>query len=193
MGIYILDNFSRYTMQTLEGDMAKLPKWRLEQAQKHKSPTGRRNCTLSYQLLCQALEREFGITARPTFTIGTHGKPSLAEFPDIHFNISHCATAIACAVSDRPVGIDVESTDRKISPHLVEYVMNKEEREAILNDRLDFFRIWTRKEAFVKLHGTGLQGHLHDILAAADPESIEFHTEDHIRQGYILSTATRRT
>ena len=36
------------------------------------------------------------------------GKPRLRDFPDVHFSMSHTDGLVMCAVSDRPVGCDVE-------------------------------------------------------------------------------------
>ena len=84
-------------------------KQRREQALRFKFERGQRTCILAYLLLKKALHEEFGITANPVFEYGEHGKPIFVGHPEIHFNLSHCREAVVCAVSDRPVGIDVES------------------------------------------------------------------------------------
>lgn len=189
MGIYVLDNLAEYTEEDLQRDLLRLPLWRRERALKYKHHTGQRDCTLSYLLLCEALEKEYGITAQPTFEIGEHGKPELKEFPHIHFNLSHCSNAIACAVADSPIGIDVESIERKVTSSLMKYTMNEEEQAQIDTEPIAFFRFWTQKEALVKLKGTGLQDHLHELLAPWNTEGIEIYTEHHADKGYVLSTA----
>lgn len=192
MAIYILDNLAEYSEQDLERDLNLLPPWRKEQALKYKFTADKRNCTLSYLLLCQALQKEYGINTQPTFLIGQHGKPSLAEYPHIHFNLSHCTNAIACVISGSPVGIDVESTDRKITSSLMAYTMNDCEQREIALEPLAFFRFWTQKEALVKLKGTGLQDHLHELLTPRNTEGTELYTEYHADKGYVLSTATKQ-
>lgn len=189
MAVYILDNLAEYSEQDLERDLNLLPLWRREQALKYKFMAGKRDCTLSYLLLCQALQKEYGISVQPTFLIGQHGKPSLAEYPHIHFNLSHCAKAIACIIANRPVGIDVESTDRKITPSLMSYTMNEEEQRQIASEPAAFFRFWTQKEALVKLKGSGLQDHLHELLSSRNREGVEIYTKHHAEKGYMLSTA----
>ncbi|MBO5706842.1 MAG: 4'-phosphopantetheinyl transferase superfamily protein [Bacteroidaceae bacterium] len=190
MKLIVRDNLDGYLPEDLERDISQLPSWRREQALKYRHFQGQRDCTLSYLLLCQALEDEFGIADKPTFLIGEHGKPSLQEYPSIHFNISHCADAIACAVGDKPIGIDVESTERKISDALIRHTMSPQEQEKIAGDPIRFFRFWTQKEALVKLRGTGLQDNLHDLLLPQNTADIVFHTEEHADKGYVLSIAT---
>lgn len=191
MKLYVLDNLSEYTEQDLQRDLQLLPAWRRERALAYKHLPGRRDCTLSYLLLCRALKEVFGITSQPTFLIGEHGKPSLREFPHLHFNLSHCSQAIACAVSEHPIGIDVESIERKITPSLINHTMNPEEREIIAEDPVQFFRFWTQKEAVVKLLGTGLQDNLHEILSPKNIPNIILHTQEHREKGYVISIATK--
>ncbi len=78
------------------------------------------------------------------------GKPFLKGM-DMCISMSHSADAVACAVSDKPVGIDIErirSVDRK----LIDYVCNEREREyADTPER--FFEVWTAKEASYKCDG----------------------------------------
>ena len=190
MKLIVRDNLGGYLPEDLERDISQLPSWRGEQALKYRHFQGQRDCTISYLLLCQALEDEYGITDKPTFLIGEHGKPSLQEYPHIHFNLSHCANAIACAVGDIPIGIDVESTRRKVSDALMRHTMSPREQEEIAGDPIRFFRFWTQKEALVKLRGTGLQDHLHDLLLPQNTADIVFHTEGHADKGYVLSIAT---
>ncbi len=190
MKLIVKDNLDGYLPEDLERDISQLPSWRREQALKYRHFQGQRDCTLSYLLLCQALEDEFGIADNPTFLIGEHGKPSLQEYPSIHFNLSHCANAIACAVGDKPIGIDAESTERKISDALIRHTMSPQEQEEIAGDPIRFFRFWTQKEALVKLRGTGLQDNLHDLLLPQNTADIAFHTEEHADKGYVLSIAT---
>lgn len=189
MSVYVWDDIEHVSPSEVEECLRRLPQWRREQAEKYRFLTGRRDCALSYLLLCQALEKEHGITAQPTFVFTEHGKPMLKEHPDIHFNISHCAKAVACIVGDSPVGIDVESTGRRISPSLVRYTMNEAEQQEILASPLAFYRLWTRKEALVKMLGTGLNDDIPSILSARNLDGILLHTEEHSEQGYVLSTA----
>lgn len=190
MRLIVKEKLAQYTQEQLDKDMALLPTWRREQALRYRHFQGQRDCTLSYLLLCQALEEEYGITDKPTFLVGEHGKPSLLEYPHIHFNLSHCARAVACAVGEHPIGIDVESTERKISDALIRHTMSPREQEEIAGDPIRFFHFWTQKEALVKLRGTGLQDHLHDLLLPQNTANIAFHTEEHADKGYVLSIAT---
>ncbi|MCM1372032.1 MAG: 4'-phosphopantetheinyl transferase superfamily protein [Bacteroides sp.] len=190
MKFLIQDNLSEYSADALEQCLQNLPGWRRDQAMRYAGLEGRRNCILAYLLLCRALEEEYGINDRPTFIIGEHGKPALAEYPHIHFNISHCHTAILCAVSHQPVGVDIESTGRKTSDALIRYTMNEEEQKLIkLSTEHTFLRLWTMKEALVKLWGKGLHGSIADLLLPTNTTNITFTTEENVDRGYVFSIA----
>jgi len=154
--------------------------WRKEQALEFKFPFGRFACLKSYIMLSEMTGlKDFG------FEYGEFGKPSIKGHPEIHFNISHCRKAIAVAVSDCPVGIDVES-DRNISDGLVERVMNPVEQSAIrgaASQQQEFLRLWTRKEAVLKLRGTGIVDNMSDVLNGTELVST---TEC---DGYVWSVA----
>ena len=119
---------------------------------------GQYACLKSYLILQELLREHYGIEGDLVFSYNEHGKPMLKEVSNIHFSISHCKEAIAVAVADRPVGIDVE-TLRMPSEALAEKVMDKGEklRFDISDTPEDFFTaIWTAKEAVMKCRGTGI-------------------------------------
>lgn len=150
----------------LDEALSLLSEQRREQALRFRHEQGRRTCTLAYLLLCEGLQKEYGITERPFFEYGEHGKPVLVGHPDIHFNMSHCREAVVCYVSDQPVGIDVEAV-RDYKESLARHTMNDEEMALISasdNPALAFTRFWTMKEAVQKLSGRGLIDDMKNIL-----------------------------
>jgi len=170
----------------LSETFALLSPQRLEQALKYKFEMGQRTCVAAYLLLCEALAKEYGITERPIFEYGEHGKPSIIGHPDIHFNLSHCHEAAICYVSDRPVGVDVESV-RPLKEGLMNYTMNDDEiaqiREAD-QPSLQFIRFWTMKEALLKLTGEGINDQLKDVLRRSD---VQWHTTVSPSRQYVYS------
>jgi len=151
----------------LPSALAEISPQRREQALKFKFEQGQRLCVLAYMLLKQALREEYGITQNPVFEYGEHGKPFIVGHPEICFNLSHCKEAAICVVSDRPVGVDVESI-REFSDSLVHYTMNDSEIREIASAEhpaAAFIRLWTMKEATLKLLGTGISN---DIKHAID-------------------------
>ena len=95
------------------------------------------------------------------------GKPSLAERPDIHFNLSHANGISACIVTDRECGIDCESV-RPYRENVAKRAFSESERELLESldgDERDmmFTRLWTLKESYVKAIGTGISYPLNTV------------------------------
>lgn len=93
------------------------------------------------------------IKASPT------GKPYLTEYPCYEFSISHTKNAVVAAVSDKPVGVDVEKI-RDIDISIARRVFSENELAWLggmdENTKHRFFTLWTKKEALGKFYGTGL-------------------------------------
>ena len=85
----------------------------------------------AWALLAQVLARELGIESLPEVAKGGEGKPFFPEQPDICFNLSHSHGAVACAVHNEEIGVDIERL-RTPPKHLGQGM----EPEA-------FFRLWT--------------------------------------------------
>lgn len=190
----IIDNMD-VTGEELSALIDGLPSWRRDEALRYKFEGGRRECAMSYLLLCDMLREHFGITEQPAFDRGQHGKPML-RFKDgqrdVFFNISHCKNAVACIVSDEgEVGIDVECLGR-YKPSLAEYCMNSEEVQSI-NDAEDsdlfFTRLWTQKEAFLKLTGDGITDDMKVILLSPEAKAAHLDTSVNMEKGYVCTTA----
>lgn len=85
------------------------------------------------------------------------GKPFAIDYPEIHFNLSHCAGCSALIFGDGPVGVDVE----RIRPHkaVVRRALSPEEMRLLeasgFADEV-FFTFWTLKECYGKAVGAGL-------------------------------------
>ena len=162
----IQENLQQITGAELQQALEALPDWRREAALKFKHEAGQRACAFSYLLLCQLLKEVYGITEQPHFLWGEHGKPTLLEHPEIHFNLSHCREALAVAVGPAPVGVDVECTGR-CREGLLRYACSEEEVlriQTATNPDREFTRLWTQKEAVAKLQGTGITDGFKEIL-----------------------------
>lgn len=96
-----------------------------------------------------------------TITEGKNGKPEFKEEGAPFFNISHTGNVTVVAISDKPVGIDVEGK-RSVQECVVEKAFGADDAKWIENaassDERDerFLRAWTLKEAFLKMKGEKL-------------------------------------
>ncbi|MBP5259239.1 MAG: 4'-phosphopantetheinyl transferase superfamily protein [Paludibacteraceae bacterium] len=192
--LYLEDQLERFTDREVEMWMHQLPVQRRHQAESIRHALGRRQCVLSYRLLCRALQEEYGIAQPPEFEYGEHGKPMLAAHRDIHFSLSHCRQAVACVVSDRPVGVDVETIGRG-KPDLMDYVLSDNERRAVeASDRPQelFAELWTRKEALCKLTGEGITDQIATLLENDWVAGICFQTKVCREKGYVCTVACEK-
>lgn len=100
-----------------------------------------------------------------TLAYSPAGKPFLPGHPGIHFNLSHGGDLAVCGVSDRPLGVDVESL-LPADPDMAAYAFSPAER-AWLEEQPDparaFTRLWVRKESYLKCLGTGLSVPLQEL------------------------------
>lgn len=123
---------------------------------------------LAELLLRYALRREYGIPVLPRIETGKEGKPFFPEHPALHFNLSHCKYAVACALDAAPLGVDVQeyrdgrwshhgpparTFRRVLSDPEIAWIEAGESPEA-QNRR--FVQIWTCKEAYGKALGCGI-------------------------------------
>lgn len=109
-------------------------------------------------------------------TLGRHGKPSLAEHPELHYNISHADGIAAAMVSEHECGIDCERV-RRYDPRTMRRVCSEAEREAVEaaseeERELLFFSLWTLKEAYIKALGIGLAFPLREAVFAFEGDRI---------------------
>ena len=113
------------------------------------------------------------------FIYGEKGKPSLANHR-LFFNLSHSHNEACIAVSsEAALGVDVEyirPPTRNTWVGLAQRFFSSAEIKALSNlpDSMQseaFFACWTRKEAYLKLHGLGLSLPLDQFSVTVDPAS----------------------
>lgn len=113
--------------------------------------------SLGAGLLLNYVLHRYGISV-DTLRTDEHGKPIVNG---ICFNLSHSGDYVICAVSERPVGCDIEQI--KEAPKLVAERAFSVEENAYLKSfsgdayNREFFHLWTKKESFLKMKGIGIR------------------------------------
>lgn len=133
-----------------------IPDWRRDYILKYMRPCDRKLSLGVWMLLEDAL-RQHGFSADKVI-VGANGKP---ECKGIYFNVSHSGEFALCAVSDAPVGCDVEKVtdapmeiaERYFSERECQYI---EDATSVEDRNRRFFRLWTMKESYVKMTGEGM-------------------------------------
>lgn len=185
--IRIYDDMTQISEAEIQRLLPLVTEQRAVEALKFRHLFGQFCCLKSYIILREMLE-ELGLSHPFVFRENEYGKPFLRDYPDIHFNLSHCKNGIAVAVSDAPVGIDIESC-REVDESLVRYTMSEEECRVIFGSddpgRV-FTEYWTKKEAVFKLRGTGITKGLHELLEG--DELVETFVNTEKRYAYSIAS-----
>lgn len=130
------------------------------------------------------------ITDETPIVRNEHGKPSLAEYPEIKYNLSHANGIAVCLISNTECGVDCEGV-RPYRPNVVKRAFSENEKLMIENADenqrdLLFFRLWTLKEAYVKAIGIGISYPLNTVEFSFDGDRIISSVKDHTFKQYIL-------
>ncbi len=166
MKIYIINGIDAFDESFVETCLSFFPKWRCDKMLNYKFLKGRIQCAVAYLLLIYALREEGIFVDMPEFSYGEHGKPFLKNYPDWHFNISHCKNAVCCVLSRENVGIDIEEI-KEYKESLATYICNDKELLSLHNSdnqEDDFYKLWTEKEAVFKMLGSGITNEIKEVL-----------------------------
>lgn len=139
------------------------------------------------------LHRLFGATE---YEYGENGKPYLKGRNDLYFSLSHSDRYVVCAVSDCEVGVDIEPLS-PVRPAVLRRCFTPKEQEWIGEDAARFARLWTMKEAYMKLTGTGLSVPAKEIHLPIPPsngmdEINQCYWSLLERDGFLLSLASKQ-
>lgn len=155
--VYYAD-FSAFDESTLASRIGEVSEERRARIEKAARLETKLQLLASELLSKKALSLVFGIEA-PEFFKNEYGKPYVSGYENCFFNISHSGNRVICAVSDTECGVDIEKTE---VPAQMDMIASKffsiYERNAILlsSNPVDAFtRLWTLREAYVKMRGKG--------------------------------------
>lgn len=127
----------------------------------------RRFAVTRSRLRCLLGERLNVRPERVGLVYGKYGKPALSPClasANLHFNVAHAEdVAVVAFAHGRSVGIDIEAVrDFRDADDIAEHFFSRREYESYralerCQRPQGFFNCWTRKEAFVKALGDGLE------------------------------------
>ncbi len=185
--VYVLDELTGVTKELLEQLSLRASPQRREYAARYRFEKDRIQSIFSFLLLQHGIKEEYGETRELILDYGG-GKPVLTGLEQIQFNLSHCQLAVACGLSDRPIGVDVQNWDPR---HLAVAKQVCSPRELVLLQQvaepdIAFSRLWTRKESYGKFTGQGILYPMHecDLWENSPPGTV---METVTFQGYALS------
>lgn len=144
--------------------------------------------TTSELLLAHAL-KDYANIDQYDIDYNKYGKPYLKNINNIYFNISNTSNINVCVVSDQEIGVDIESP--KYVSGIFNLVFTNKEKELVRmsnNKELDFIKIWTMKESYVKLLGIGISFGLKNVDTTKLTDKIDFK----FYKNYVIAIATEK-
>ena len=196
MKVLLFDELDKVDVAALQHDLLLLPPWRRRQVLAYRHLVDRVQCAKAFVLLRQCLSAEYDMHGMPVWEYGKYGKPMLCQSADakyrVHFNLSHCAKGVMCVVDDEPVGCDIEVIPASVDADLLSACCCRAEQERILlaaSPEVEFTRLWTKKEALLKLHGVGLVDDLPGLMASPMARDVVFSTMVCELKGYVYTIA----
>jgi phosphopantetheinyl transferase len=88
---------------------------------------------------------------------GKNDKPYFKDYPEIRFSLSHSGDIVLLAIGKTEIGIDIEKI-RNLDYSSLSDRYFAEGEKAEIKTLEDYFRVWTRKEAYLKLTSEGIKG-----------------------------------
>ncbi|MCM1328978.1 MAG: 4'-phosphopantetheinyl transferase superfamily protein [Ruminococcus sp.] len=151
-------NTSEITEECFRENYGKLSEYRREKVNSCRFLKDKKLSLAAGMLLDSGLS-QYGLREKDIkISLSEYGKPYLADYPDIHFNLSHSGEIALAVFAAAETGCDIEkiqpfhngTAERFFSPSEREFIVSSED-----SDRA-FCRIWTLRESFSKAVGSGL-------------------------------------
>lgn len=148
---FLICRTSDFTAEQYSAVYARLSPSRKAHIDSFRHPLARQQSLAGELALRRLLEQE-GICATPIRLPA--GQPAL-EGSDLSVSITHCDDLVACAVDRYPIGIDAEKI-RPVRAGMAQRICTPRELSYAGDSQERFFEIWTAKEAYFKMKGTGI-------------------------------------
>lgn len=162
-----------------------LSKMRQQKIEMVKVASGRRRSLGAWTLCDYGLRQWYGLRERDvTIGYGVHGKPFVEGMPQIHFNLSHSGEWVLAVFAPVEVGCDIQQRIANVRNEQIARRFFAGEEQQAYAAGMDFYRIWARKESYLKLTGDGMAL---DMRAFSVVEDGNVHFADHTLADYELA------
>ncbi|MBE6984233.1 MAG: 4'-phosphopantetheinyl transferase superfamily protein [Ruminococcaceae bacterium] len=168
--LYYIDKIGQLDDEFVSSLLPYLSSERLEYQSRYRFSIDRTQSILAYILLRIGLAEDYGIFEMLRLEKAQTGKPYLADFPEIYFNLSHCKKGVACGVAGFELGVDIQDYV-PFDEGIAKQFMTLEEIKRAKSDASgrEFTRIWALKESYGKWSGDGI---CYDLTSQAAVEGI---------------------
>ncbi len=193
---YIYGYLSDFSSEEYEKVYDILGKEERKRVDRYKRDDDKKRSLLAHILLKKLMKDEFSTQCELLYK--ENGCPYFKDH-NLFVSISHSGDVAFCAVSQNPVGVDVEKI-RNISHSLIERVCVEEEKTYVLSDvsinesekisdptvLKRFFDIWTAKEAYFKMKGSGIT----DLKSV---NTLITEKQSFVENGYVFTITEEKT
>lgn len=164
---------------------------------RYKRDDDKKRSLLAHILLKKLMKKEYKSECELMYE--ENGCPHFIE-NELFVSLSHSSDVAFCAVAENPVGVDVEKI-RDISFSLINRVCVDEEKDYVLagfkhsadekiisdeNVKKRFFEIWTAKEAYFKMKGSGIT----DLKSV---NTLKIEKQSFCENGYVFAITEEKT
>lgn len=193
---YIYGYLSDFSSEDYEKTYAVLNEEERKRVDRYKRDDDKKRSLLAHILLKKLMKDEFSDQCELLYK--ENGCPYFKD-QKLYVSLSHSGDVAFCAVSENPVGVDVEKI-RSISDSLIKRVCVDEEKAYVLADfepddvknisdevvKKRFFEIWTAKEAYFKMKGSGIT----DLKSV---NTLEIKKESFAMDSYVFTITEEKT
>lgn len=151
------DDVSSITDEQFDLFFNLMPTARQEKVMRYAKTEDKQLGVAAFALLCYALNLYGCKIGDYELSKTENGKPYFKGCP-LKFSLSHTKNAVACAVSQAEIGVDIQKKNVEYS-RVMHRVCSKDEIDLILsskNPTNDFVKLWTLKESYVKCLGASV-------------------------------------
>ncbi|HET6528328.1 MAG TPA: 4'-phosphopantetheinyl transferase superfamily protein [Balneolaceae bacterium] len=121
------------------------------------------------RLLLRKMSRQMGMKGEEFIILKDEmGRPSgKCGANSYYVSIAHTRDDVFCGITkDASIGVDLEPVNRPVTGALRERMIHPDESQSLKG--IDAVRLWTIKEAFIKLEGCGLRMNMNDVQVQRD-------------------------
>ena len=139
-----------------------------EQCKSHK----RQREFVSSRIILKEMSRKMGAGQDFEIQKDELGQPvGKTENQRFFVSIAHTDELVFCGISaDQPIGIDLEPEGRSVPSNLEQRIAHPTEQD--LTETIPAIRLWTIKEAYIKLRGRGLRMNMNEVHIEQETEQI---------------------
>ena len=151
-----------------------LSKERQQKIEAIKVSGGRRSTLGAWTLMDHGLRQLYGLREREiTIAYGAHGKPYVQDRTEIHFNLSHSGDYVLAAFGPVELGCDIQMIGEAHRNDRIAARFFTEAEQKALAEGIDFYRIWARKESYIKCIGEGMARDLRSFDVVEEGELVQ--------------------